>query len=147
MKKIYLLLVFVILSSCQKKELSYEFRDVILKYQKKIPLPMNAEKYVYVVHFFRFENDTLFNLIRCSGISNHDSVSGVYQDKTLKPLIIIDRDKLGKKIFYLKKLNKNISDYYRLQLKEDFPPLYRYKIKNNKIILINIDTISDHWKK
>jgi hypothetical protein len=147
MKIKYFTLLLLVLISCQKKELSEDFRNEIIQYQKSIPLPSKKDKYIYVANFFRDGNDTLFNLIRCSGLSKYDNVSGVYSDELLKPLAIIDKDTLGSKNYYLTKKSEDIQYYIRLHLKEDFPPLYRYKIKNKKIILMKVDTIGLRWEK
>lgn len=146
---IYLLLP-IFLISCKKDELSIDFKNVIIHYQNNVPLPeiknQKTDKYLYVVNFDKKGNDTLFNIIRCPSISKYDSISGIYQDKTLKPLAIIDKDKLGINYYQIK--NKEINDFVaRHSSREDFPPLYRYQIKNKKIVLIKIDTISDNWKR
>lgn len=144
---LFLLLVFI---SCKKEELSVDFRKVILEYQSNVPLPKikntNIDKYLYVVNFQKKGNDTLFNLIRCPSISKNDSVSGIYEDEILKPLAIIDKNKLGISHYQIKK--KDVDNFISNEFfREDFPPLYRYKIKNKRIVLIKIDTISDNWKK
>lgn len=145
MKPKYLLILFVVFASCQKNELSNEFRNEIIKYQTNTPLPISSKKYIYVIKFSQINGDTLFNLIRCPSLSKFDSVSGIYQDELLKPLAIIDPQNIGKKL-YTKKKN-SIDNFISTQSKEDFPPLYRYKIKNDKITLVSIDTISDRWEK
>lgn len=144
-------LLFTSLISCKQEELSSEFKKEIVKYQKNIPLPTmrsgKSKTFLYVVNFEKKVADTLFNLIRCPGVSKFDSISGIYKDADLRPLAIIDRNNLGTDRLYFKKsedLSKYINDSY---LTEDFPPLYQYKIKNGKIILIKIDTISDQWIK
>jgi hypothetical protein len=147
MKIKYFTFFLLVLVSCQKKELAEDFRNEIIQYQKSIPLPSKKDKYVYVVNFFRDGNDTLFNLIRCSGFSKYDNISGIYRDELLKPLAIIDKDALGSKDYYVIKKSEDIQDYTRLHLKEDFPPLYRYKIKNKKIVLMKVDTIGLRWEK
>lgn len=151
-KALYSLLLLVSISCQKNDELSIDFRAVITEYQNQVPLPSiknkDSEKYLYVVNFEKKGNDTLFNLIRCPGISKFDSISGIYQDKTLKPLAIIDNDKLGKNSYYQIR-KKDVNDFVvnEFSSREDFPPLYRYRIKNKKIVLIQIDTISDNWKK
>lgn len=147
MKIKYYLFLFTVFVSCQKEELATEFRNEIIKYQKEIPLPVSAEKYLYVGSFSRVGNDTLFNLIRCPGLSKYDTILGVYQDSSLKPLAIIDNKNIGKNFIHVKRKNHGIQNYISIRPKEDFPPLYRYKVKNNKIILIKIDTISNRWEK
>jgi hypothetical protein len=127
-----------------------DLKKVIQEYQNKVPLPeiknSDTERYLYVVNFQKKGNDTLFNLIRCPSISKYDSISGIYQDEVLKPLAIIDKDKLGISYYQIKK--EDISNFIsNNSFREDFPPLYRYQIKNKKILLIQIDTISDNWKK
>lgn len=148
----FYLFILLILISCKKDELSVDFKKVIMEYQSNVPLPSikskDTDKYLYVVKFEKKGNDTLFNLIRCPRISKYDTVSGIYQDENLKPLAIIDKDKLGENSCYLKK-NEKVNDFVinNFSHKEDFPPLYRYRIKEKKIILIQIDTISDNWEQ
>lgn len=129
----------------KKKELSHEFRNGIIEYQKNVPLPILAKNHIYVVKFSKKDGDTVFNLIRCPGLSKFDSVSGVYKDDELKPLAIIDYQNLGGDLYTRKR--SDVKSFIPVRMKEDFPPLYRYKIKNRKIILIGIDTISDRWEK
>jgi hypothetical protein len=145
MKPKYLLIILVVFASCKKSELSNEFRNEIIKYQTNTPLPTSPKNYIYVANFSQKNGDTLFNLIRCPGLSKFDSVSGIYQDELLKPLAIIDPQNIGKKLYSKKK--NSIDNFISTRPKEDFPPLYRYKIKNNKITLVSIDTISDRWEK
>ena len=140
------------LISCKKNDLSTELKKEVVEYQKKVPLPSvkneETSKFLYVINFEKKGNDTLFNLIRCPGISKFDSITGIYQDDVLKPLVIIDRHELGKNWLYLKKDN-GVNNFIinNLHSIEDYPPLYKYRIKNKKIILIKIDTISYNWIK
>ncbi|WP_264564677.1 hypothetical protein [Flavobacterium sp. N3904] len=152
MKRITLcLLLQILLISCKKDELSMDFKKVIIEYQNKVPLPeiknSGDDTYLYVVNFEKKGNDTLFNLIRCPGVSKFDSISGIYQDETLKPLAILDKNKLGKSYYQMKRKDVNNFVVNNFSSREDFPPLYRYQIKNKKIVLIQIDTISDNWKR
>lgn len=142
----FMLLFFLFLSSCQNQDLDENFRKEIIQYKKKVPLPSNEERYLYLVNFSQRGNDTLFTIIRSPGISKHDIVTGIYEDKSLLPLAIIDDAKLGINYYNTIK-NENISDFVRTQVKEDFPPLFTYKVSNNKIKLVKIDTISDRWTK
>lgn len=142
----FILVLLIVFASCQKEDLNAEFRNEIIEYQKKIPIPYSAEKYIYVANFSRIGNDTVFNLIRTPGLSKYDNVWGIYQDELLQPLAIIDSQNLGKNLLYNSRKNRKIQDYISIRLKEDFPPLYRYKIKKQKVILIKIDTISDNWR-
>lgn len=147
---IFCLLLTILLVSCKKDELNVDFKKVIIEYQNRVPLPevknSDTDKYLYVVNFQKKGNDTLFNLIRCPSISKYDSISGIYQDEVLKPLAIIDKNKLGTSYYQIK--SEDVNNFINHNsLREDFPPLYRYQIKNKKIVLIQIDTISDIWKK
>lgn len=153
MKNILIFVFALFLFSSCGNDLSKELKTEIIKYQENIPLPKKGEikdknKFLYVIKFEKKENDTLFNLIRCPSLSKYDKVSGIYEDNSLKPFAIIDPDKLGEKILYTP-INKNVSSYINsgTHFKEDYPPLYRYKIKNKKIRLISIDTISYKWAK
>ena len=143
------LLLTMFLVSCKKDELNVEFEKVIIEYQNRVPLPAkkksDTDRYLYVVNFQKIGKDTLFNLIRCPSISKYDSISGIYQYENLKPLAIIDKNNIGINYYQMKK--KDISNFISKSFREDFPPLYRYQIKNKKIVLIQIDTISDNWEK
>ena len=153
MKNILIFTLALFLFSSCGNDLSKELKAEIIKYQENIPLPKNSEikeknKFLYVIKFEKKGNDTLFKLIRCPNLSKYDKVIGIYEDNSLKPLAIIDPNKLGEKFLYTP-INVDVSSYINLgpRFKEDYPPLYRYKIKNKKIRLISIDTISYKWEK
>jgi len=157
LKSILLVIILWFFISCNNNEsLDYQFKKVIIDYQNKYPIPNGKEKtgkyiFIYSVKFKKNGNDTILEIKRTSSgidsiISKRSGDGGIYEDKELKPTLIIDNDKLGTK-FILKKNIKIDKKYYNRSeiFNEGFTPIHTYKISNKNIELIKIDTVWKHW--
>jgi len=157
LKSILLVIILSFFISCNNNEsLDYQFKKVIIDYQNKYPIPNGKEKtgkyiFIYSVKFKKNGNDTILEIKRTSSgidsiISKRSGDGGIYEDKELKPTLIIDNDKLGTK-FILKKNIKIDKKYYNRSeiFNEGFTPIHTYKISNKNIELIKIDTVWKHW--
>jgi hypothetical protein len=158
LKNILLLgLTFLFFFACENKEnLDIKFRNLIIDYQKQYPIPTGKQRkvepiYLYSVKFKKKLNDTIIEITRISSgidsvISKRSGDGAIYEDKELKPTLIMDNDKLGNR-FILKKINKIDKKYYNRSdiFDEGFTPIYTYKVRNKNIQLIKIDTIWKHW--
>ena len=151
---IILLLSFTLISSNQSKDLNESFKNAIIEYQKAYPIPTSKHtkrrNYVYSVVFYKKHNDTLFYVVRTStGTEREFNFWGIYSDKILKPTIIGDEENLSSKMVFNKIRNKALEKFYFYDKNgpEEFPPLYRYLIKDRKLKLIKIDTLSEKWEK
>jgi hypothetical protein len=143
--------------SCYNNDsLDNQFKKVIIDYQNKYPIPTGKVKtgkyiFIYSVNFKKNGNDTILEIKRTSSgidsiISKRSGDGGIYEDKELKPTLIIDNYKLGTK-FILKKNIKIDKKYYNCSeiFNEGFTPIHTYKISNKNIELIKIDTVWKHW--
>ncbi|KIC01641.1 hypothetical protein OA88_12970 [Flavobacterium sp. JRM] len=150
-------LTFLFLFACENKEnLDTKFRNLIINYQKQYPIPTEKQRkfkpiYLYSVKFKKKLNDTIIEITRTSSgidsvISKRSGDGAIYEDKELKPTLIMDNDKLGNR-FVLKKINKIDKKYYNRSdiFDEGFTPIHTYKITGEKIELIQVDTIWKHW--
>ena len=151
---IILLLSFTLISSNQVKDLNENFRNAVIEYQKAYPIPTTKQTkkrtYFYSVVFYKKETDTLFYILRSSsGTEREFNFLGIYSDKILKPTIIGDEENLSSEMVFNKIRNKELEKFYFYDKNgpEEFPPLFRYTIKDKKINLIKIDTLSEKWEK
>lgn len=153
MRKSFLFLLIILSFSCSKEDkLKNNLNQVLISYQEKYPIPLTTKdivkrKYVYVASFTIQKNDTILFITRSSsGIIENIKGYGIYEDKYLKPSIIIDEKKLGDK-FILKKINNKLSSYYwnDESFPERYPPIYKYKIEGKKLSFVSIDTIWKTW--
>jgi hypothetical protein len=159
MKK-YIFSVFVLLLlSCDDKSkevgLEKNFYTKIIDYQKKYPIPKVIKEYqkgviyVYLVECYKEDNDTLITVGRFpAGISKSDTVYGVYKNEELQPTFIFDQSNLCDKLITKKIENKNNDKFYRSDkstFPESFPPIFKYKLKNNKLSLVKIDSVWLKW--
>lgn len=152
---------FIFLTNCKKqevnietkKDLSIELENSILEYQRKIPIPSNGarKKFVYIVEFLLNGNDTILKINRKSkGIFKHINYYGVYKIENKIPVVILDEHNLGNKFIKNKIKNSLLKDFQIEYLNSEYgeyPPVYTYIIKENKINLSRIDTISNKWIK
>ncbi|MFH6990742.1 hypothetical protein ACHRVW_23660 [Flavobacterium collinsii] len=151
MKKIIIILLAFGLFSCNKeKPFSTSLNQALKNYQKEYPIPQQTSKkriYIYSIHFFKLNNDTIVEFQRFGGGINIDEKShGIYQDENIKPTIVYDELGLGKK-FVLLKGNTELNSKYIWRggnQAETFPPIHSYYVKNEKLIFKTKDTI---WKK
>lgn len=159
MKKNIIAVTFLLFLTCCKNyndDLDKNLYNAILKYQKKYPIPKLNHKevgqmiYLYKVYFFKEKKDTIILLQRSpAGLSKLDKGYGIYQDDILYPTFIYDDNNLGTK-FIKNKVNdteKNKKFYWLIGATppENFPPVYKYKVKNNELQLVKIDTVWQKW--
>ncbi len=152
--KSILIVIFSFFISCSNNEiLDSHLKKVIIDYQNKYPIPVGKEKYIFIysVNFKKNGNDTILEIKRTSSgidsiISKRSGDGGIYEDKELKPTLIIDNDKLGNK-FILKKNTRIDNKFYNRSkiFNEGFTPIHTYKISDKNIELIKIDTVWRHW--
>jgi hypothetical protein len=155
MKRCVLFLLLILLIRCSDKSseigIDKVLYELIQKYQSKYPIPEDKSKliYVYFVDCFKENNDTIIRLGRsAAGISKSDKVYGVYENEELKPTFIFDQSNLCDKLIMKKVKNKNNDRFYRNDngsYPESYPPIYKYKLKNNELTLMKIDTIWLKW--
>jgi len=83
-------------------------------------------------------------------LSGWNLILGVYQNNQLAPTIIRDTSSFYSKRF----INKMISDSLSLKqfqpiegaaYNESFPPVYEYKVENDRLLLNRIDTVWNQW--
>ncbi|WP_163409249.1 hypothetical protein [Flavobacterium ajazii] len=153
--------LFFFLTNCKKqevnietkKDLSTELESSILEYQSKIPIPSygGRKKFIYIVEFLLNGNDTIIKINRKSkGIFKHINYYGVYKIENRIPVVILDENNLGKKFFKNKIKNSLLKDFQIDYLNGEYgeyPPVYTYIVKENRINLSRIDTISNKWIK
>jgi hypothetical protein len=158
MKK-YIFSLFVLLFSCDNKSkevgLDEKLYSTVIDYQKKYPIPKVIKKhqkriiYVYVLDCYKEDNDTLITVGRFPAvISKSDTVYGVYKNKELEPTFIFDQSNLCDKLITKKIKNKNNDKFYRsdnVSYPESFPPIFKYKFKNNELSLVKIDSVWLVW--
>ncbi len=152
MKKYVTILLFLFISCTHN--LNENFRETMIEYQKKFPVPPEAnnskstKKYIYEAVFSKSDGDTLLTLTR-----TYSKVDGAFyggyeimQDTELKPFVIIDVFNVSGDLVHKKPKEKvhswwdageDYDEYYAKQ----YTPLYRYKIKNKKIHLLEKDII------
>ncbi|MFH6988382.1 hypothetical protein ACHRVW_11605 [Flavobacterium collinsii] len=156
----YLIYAFVfsfMLIGCKKHELNSELEKSILEYQKKVPIPVLKEKnnysekfrFIYIVDFSLKDKDTVVHIVRRpSGIRKDTRYYGLYEINKFTPVVIDDEYNLGKKFIKSKIRNSSLQRFELAENKlhfTDYPPVYSYVIKNDKINLISIDTVSNNW--
>ena len=153
MKNLFFLLILVLNLSCSReKEINTNFRNILIDYQSKYPIPKeNHERgkriYLYIANFSVINKDTLITITRSSsGITETTRGYGIYQKDGLLPTFVVDNKNVGER-FLLRKNNNNIDKYYWKSdvFPESFPPLYTYKVIDEKFKLVKIDTIWNNW--
>jgi len=151
MYKRILIIVFFTIIACSKKQdnLEKNFKETLIEYQEKFPIPSNSNKgqYVYLVAFKIINKDTMFILSRSSsGLIKGYRGYGIFEDKNLKPTYIYDEKNYSKNFVYDTIRNQNTDIFYANKSgNESYPPDFTYLIKKTEIKLIKIDTIWKHW--
>lgn len=143
-KFIYCYIIIFLFFSCKKKDegLNEELYHTILKYQKENDFSKSKDStshfknYVYEVHF-EYKKDTTISIsIEPEGyIGQLKNAYGIYSDNNLKPTIIVDENKIGKK-FVNEYRKKNLESFHNPTpvISDIFIPIYVYKIKKGKIL-------------
>ena len=169
MKCVLMVIVLMLLVSCKSKNnsksqvdkkawFSQELNSKLLDYQNLYPLPIDNKRkksglYVYIVSFYKTHSDTMVTIKRAADgiyLSGWNLILGVYQNNQLAPTIIRDTSSFYSKRF----INKMISDSLSLKqfqpiegaaYPESFPPVYEYKVENDRLLLNRIDTVWNQW--
>lgn len=166
-----LILFFLIANSCtegnkgkmaeeknkfETNRLSKELLKVLTEYQKVYPFPKEGGNSlnVYEVAFYKSNNDTLVEIRRSSAgveASFGQTLTGVYTDVNLLPVIVKDSAELYSKNFVLKPLRDTsaLNRFRPLPAKtypESYPPIYQYRIHGRSLFLQKIDTIWQTWR-
>lgn len=148
----------ILLLGCESKiDFRNDFQKIVIDYQKTFPLPSDAKIkenhpnskpiYTYNVYFKKEKNDTIFEIARySSGITKKFTGYGVY-DKNVLPTFVTDDGNLSGKVIINKVKNNNLNKFIGNQddFLEGFTPIYVYKIKNDNISLVRIDTVWKNW--
>jgi hypothetical protein len=157
MKYSFIIIFFLLFVGCKKQELDKELEKSIIEYQSKIPIP-NSDKndlkdylFVYVVDISLKGNDTIVNIVRRpSGIPKNTNYYGIYEVDASIPVVIYDESNLGGYFIKYKVRNSLLKKYElseRIRHFVDYPPVYSYVIRKDKINFLWLDTISDNWKR
>lgn len=159
LKNILLVLFAILYVSCANKEdFREDFQKIVVDYQKKFPLPNETKIkenhpnikpiYIYNIYFEKEKEDTLFQITRySSGVTKKFAGYGVY-DKNILPTVVVDDGNLSGKIVINKIKGNNIHEFINsdeANFLEGSTPVYVYKIKNDNINLIRIDTVWENW--
>ncbi|MBN8643439.1 MAG: hypothetical protein J0L86_16630 [Flavobacteriales bacterium] len=154
MKRIYIFFLLLFINCTNKKEINLELENAIVDYQTKVPFPKSNKKegyvFLYEVNFTKSKNDTLIQIVRRpSGVVENSDCFGVFFVNNY-PVIMYDDYKISGHFINEKKKNQNINEFIIPKTKKqyvDYPPVYTYKVKNSKLDLYAIDTISNKWIK
>ena len=153
MRNILHIILISLFISCDKcHELDANFRSTVIEYQNEFPIPRSTKRpriFIYHAAFYKNKNDTMFLLSRIgSGINNKRFKGyGVFEDKVLKPFIVLDEKDLSHSFVLNKKREVPEKLIWNSQtFPENCTPLYRYVVKNKKFKLVKIDTIWMHWE-
>lgn len=136
-KLLILIMTLLFSFSCEKKEyLDLTFRNEILKYQEKFPLPKKSDTVFpfYALSFRKIKNDTIFYISRYYVRSKvHFESNPIFEDEKLKPTQIFDFDNLTKKIVkeYPESKKHNILKFPK---PEHVNPAHIYKMNGLKTI-------------
>lgn len=154
----FILLTLLIVSCSDKSKkigLEKSLYKIIVDYQEKYPIPRGIKEYkkdaihIYLLDCLKENNDTLITIGRFpAGISKFDDFFGVYNNDELEPTFIFDKNNLCNKLIIKKIKNINNKNFYRddkITYPESYPPVYKYKFKKNKLLLIKIDSIWLKW--
>lgn len=159
MKHSFILILFLLIVGCKKHDLDTELEKSIVEYQSKIPIPNSGDNendlkdylFVYIVDISLKGSDTIVNIVRRpSGIPKNTNYYGIYEVGESNPVVIYDENNLGGHFIKNKVRNSLLKKYELSERKRhyvDYPPVYSYVVKKDKINFFRIDTISDNWKK
>ncbi|WP_298303783.1 hypothetical protein [Flavobacterium sp.] len=151
MSKTILIIASFIIISCSKKKDNLEkyFKESLIEYQTKYPIPPNSKKgqYVYFALFKKNGNDTTFVISRSSaGLIKDFKGYGIFEDKNLKPTFIYDDKHYSKNFVYDTILNQNTKIFFENKSgRESYPPNFTYLVRKEKLYLLRIDTIWSRW--
>ena len=149
--KLYLIFILAFFSCSKNEQLTDKFRETVISYQKKFPIPAKTEAgrmFIYEAVFYKKNKDTLFALSRKS-LRVKDFFDGyeIYKDDELKPLVVIDYDGLCGDFVRKKRDDMPRSLWWAGDGNDtQYTPLYRYKIKNKDFNLAVIDTVCKKWE-
>jgi hypothetical protein len=155
MRYFFIPIFFLLLVGCKKQELDTELEKAIQQYQAKVQIPQSSDLkdylFVYVLNFSIKNQDTIINITRWpSGVPEKSNCFGIYQIGNSYPVVIYDDNNLGGSFIKEKVRNNSLQKYKLSERKRhfvDYPPVYSYVIKKDKINFVRVDTISDNWKK
>ena len=135
------------------KDLDTELENSILEYENNIPIPKTGitNKFIYVVDFALKDKDTIIIINRKSkGLYNIIKYFGIYRIKNEIPVAISDTNNLGKRFIKNKFKNSLLKEFEITRLNteyDEYPPVYTYVVKKDKINLLRVDTIRNNWIK
>jgi hypothetical protein len=147
-----LILFILVFCSCRKNEqLDDAFREAVISYQEKFPVPAKTQAgrmFIYEAAFYKKDKDTLFALTRKSlRIDNFFDGYEIYTDDELQPLVVIDYDHLCGDFVHKKRDDMPKSLWWAGDVYDErCAPLYRYKIKNKDFNRVQIDTVCKKWE-
>jgi hypothetical protein len=137
---------------------SNELYSKLIDYQHLYPVPNRNEKkgtglYVYLVSFYYFHPDTIVTIKRASdgvSLSAWNKVLGVYKNGQLLPTFIRDTSCFYSRgfidsVFTDSASLRQFTAVNEREYPESFPPIYRFKVEKNKLILNRIDTVWEKW--
>lgn len=139
------------INQTKQNVLTNEIADKLDLYIKEYPLPNKTENYYYQISI---END-YFSLIRISFPDPEElefELKGFFFYKDSVLVSIKDRkEKITSNYYasnlFVDKLEEKLFPRDRIpEFDESFPPIWKYKINNDKAILVDIDTIWKNWK-
>ncbi len=148
--------LFIMLFSCTPKSgLHSELEKAIREYQTKVPIPQSNDLknyvFIYEVNFDLNNNDTIIHIVRLpSGIHEKYDCYGIYKVGNQQPVVIYDEKNLTGQFVVNKVKNVMLKEYEVTEKKRhyaDYPPVYSYVIRKDKINFVKVDTISDNWKR
>lgn len=134
-----LIVAIIFCFSCEKKEhLDANFKNEILRYQEKFPLPKKTDTVFpfYALSFRKIKTDTVFYISRYYVRSRvHFESDPIFEDDQLKPTQIFDFDNLAKKLIkeYPESKKHNILKFPR---SEHLNPTHLYKMNGSKTIFL-----------
>ncbi len=139
------------INKSQEQVLSPLIVDILENYILKYPIPKDENDYYFQISF----DNNFFNLMRISYPAPEElktELKGMFYYKDNVIVSIIDNKDENNSIYYnsdffIKDLRGELFPEDRDYIfDESFPPIWKYGIKNNKTVLIEIDTIWKDWR-
>ena len=139
------------INKSQEKVLSPLIVEVLDNYILKYPIPKDENDYYYQISF----DNNFFNLIRISFPAPEElktELKGMFYYRNNIIVSIIDNKDQNNSIYYNSDFfianlgGKIFPEDWNSKFDESFPPIWKYRIENNKAVLIEIDTIWKIWK-